>query len=243
MLRRRGGGLAAFLTMKDAKIFGYTFKDVSLLDEALTTPSYRMTSPKSNDNQRLEFLGDAVLGVLATDWLYANNPRVKEGVLTGKRQHMVSTAALCEAAAKTDIHSRLKRNKGAGELALNSKTIADAVEAVIGAAWLDGGLEAARTVFDNLSLSDNSVFGELDGNPKSALQHFTQSMKPPRVPVYKLVKISGTSNQPVFTIEACVEGVGSALGVSGNRKDAEAAAAAQLIDIMKQNASLSSFVV
>ena len=229
--------------MNDLVIFGYKFKNESLLDEALTTPSFRMTSPKSKDNQRLEFLGDAVLGLLATDWLFANNPHVKEGELTGKRQHMVSTSALCAAAAKTDIVNRLKRNKGAGDLAANSKTVADAVEAVIGAAWLDGGLEAARTVFDSLGLSANSVFGELDGNPKSELQHLTQSMKPPRMPTYRLVKVGGTSNRPVFTIDVIVEGLGSARGVSGSRKDAEAAAAAILVESLKQSAASNTFLV
>ena len=72
------------------EILGYRFTNASLLDEALTTPSFRMTSPGAHDNQRLEFLGDAVLGLLATDWLYAHNPASKEGELTGNRQHMVS---------------------------------------------------------------------------------------------------------------------------------------------------------
>ena len=82
------------MPISDSTLFGYTFKNGSLLEEALTTPSFRMTTPKASDNQRLEFLGDAVLGLLATDWLYENNPSLKEGELTGKRQHMVSTAAL-----------------------------------------------------------------------------------------------------------------------------------------------------
>lgn len=216
-----------------SSIFGYEFGNRALLDEALTTPSFRMTTPKAVDNQRLEFLGDAVLGLLATDWLYANNPSLKEGELTGKRQHMVSTTALCDAVAGSDFVTLLKRNKGAEELPRKSKTIADAVEAVIGAAWLDGGIEAARTIFNNLALTANSRFGELDGNPKSALQHLTQAMTPPRMPAYRLVKTAGTSNKPVFTVEAAVDGVGTALGTAGNRRDAEAAAAAQLIEIVQ----------
>lgn len=220
------------MPISDSTLFGYTFKNAILLEEALTTPSFRMTTPKASDNQRLEFLGDAVLGLLATDWLYANNPSLKEGELTGKRQHMVSTAALCDAVGGSEFISLLKRNKGAGELSPKSKTVADAVEAVIGAAWLDGGLEAAKTIFDNLSLTANSRFGELDGNPKSALQHLTQAMVPPRMPSYRLVKTTGTSNKPTFTVEVTVEGVGSAQGEGGSRREADSAAAMKLIETL-----------
>ena len=220
------------MPISDPTLFGYTFKNAILLEEALTTPSFRMTTPKATDNQRLEFLGDAVLGLLATDWLYENNPSLKEGELTGKRQHIVSTAALCEAVEGSDFISLLKRNKGAGELSPKSKTVADAVEAVIGAAWLDGGLKAAKTIFDNLSLTANSRFGELDGNPKSALQHLTQAMVPPRMPSYRLVKTTGTSNKPTFTVEVTVEGVGSAQGEGGSRREADSAAAMKLIETL-----------
>lgn len=220
------------MPISDSTLFGYTFKNAILLEEALTTPSFRMTTPKASDNQRLEFLGDAVLGLLATDWLYENNPSLKEGELTGKRQHIVSTAALCEAVEGSDFISLLKRNKGAGELSPKSKTVADAVEAVIGAAWLDGGLKAAKTIFDNLSLTANSRFGELDGNPKSALQHLTQAMVPPRMPSYRLVKTTGTSNKPTFTVEVTVEGVGSAQGEGGSRREADSAAAMKLMETL-----------
>lgn len=220
------------MPISDSTLFGYTFKNAILLEEALTTPSFRMTTPKASDNQRLEFLGDAVLGLLATDWLYENNPSLKEGELTGKRQHIVSTAALCEAVEGSDFISLLKRNKGAGELSPKSKTVADAVEAVIGAAWLDGGLKAAKTIFDNLALTANSRFGELDGNPKSALQHLTQAMVPPRMPSYRLVKTTGTSNKPTFTVEVTVEGVGSAQGEGGSRREADSAAAIKLMETL-----------
>ncbi len=215
------------------EIFGYEFKDSALLNEALTTPSYRMTTPKATDNQRLEFLGDAVLGLLATDWLYSENPSLKEGELTGKRQHMVSTAALCDAVDGTDFILRLRRNKGAGNLSPKSKTVADAVEAVLGAAWLDGGLEAAKVIFENLELAANSCLGELDGNPKSTLQHFTQAMIPPRMPSYRVVKTAGSCNKPRFTVEVEVEGLGTACGEGGSRREADSAAASKLIEVYK----------
>ena len=81
------------------EILGYTFKNGDLLEEALTTPAYRMTNPKAKDNQRLEFLGDAILDFLAADQLFAACPNASEGALTVKRTHMVSAPALCAAAA------------------------------------------------------------------------------------------------------------------------------------------------
>ena len=140
--------------MSIMEIFGYSFKNAALLEEALTTPSFKMSSPDAADNQRLEFLGDAVLGFIAAERLYGSLPDAPEGVLTVKRTHMGSSAALCAAAARHDLAPRLRRNKGAAPLPENSKTLADAVEAVIGAAFLDGGLgkphsRVRRAIFGN----------------------------------------------------------------------------------------------
>ena len=219
--------------MTQDAVLGHVFANRALLEEALTTPSFKMTSPGARDNQRLEFLGDAVLGFLATDWLYANSPS-EEGDMSARRQHMVSASALCAAVAGKGFVGMLRRNKGAGELPETSKTVADAVEAVMGAAWLDGGMSAAKEVFDFLDLTANARFGELDGNPKTALQHYTQSLKPPITPVYKVVKTSGTSNKPVFTIEVSAGPVGCASGIGGSIKEAESNAASALLDAISQ---------
>ena len=104
-------------------IFGYEFRNGALLEEALTTPSCRQTDPTARDNQRLEFLGDAVLGVLAADLLYASRPRDSEGQLTVRRANMVSAPALCAAAAKHDLASRLRRNKGAAPIPANVQIV------------------------------------------------------------------------------------------------------------------------
>ena len=118
------------------EIFGYRFKNPALLATALTTPARKMDDPSAKDNQRLEFLGDAVLGLLSAERVYHGFPAVKEGALTVRRTHMVSSAALCAAAARFGFVPLLRQNRAAGELPPNSKTIADAIEAVIGAAYL-----------------------------------------------------------------------------------------------------------
>ncbi|MBO7482926.1 MAG: ribonuclease III [Kiritimatiellae bacterium] len=210
-------------------IFGYTFRDPSLLEEALTTPSYRMSAPDARDNQRLEFLGDAVLDFLAADQLYAESPEDSEGTLTVKRTHMVSSPALCDAAARHGLAARLRRNKGAEPLPPGAKTFADAVEAIIGAAWLDGGLDAARKVFEALELETNAEGSAWSGNPKGDLQVRVQAMTPPRHPEYTLLDVAGKSHEPIFTVKVSVDGVGEETARARTRKEAESAAAAKLL--------------
>ena len=212
-----------------AEIFVYTFKDEALLEEALTTPSYRMDVPSAKDNQRLEFLGDAVLGMLSAERLFAEFPDEPEGPLTVRRTHMVSAAALCEAADRLGLVARLRRNKGGAELPRNAKTLADAVEAVIGAAYLDGGFAAAKQVFDELELTANAGEAEWSGNPKGELQVRAQAMKPPRHPEYELLKTEGKAHEPVFTVRVTVDGMGSATASAHSHKQAESLAAAKLL--------------
>ena len=215
----------------DAAIFGYAFANAALLEEALTTPAYRMEKPDARDNQRLEFLGDAVLELLATDRLIAEGGDEREGRLSVRRTHMVSTAALCEAAMRHGLRERLRRNRGAAELPENSKTLADAVEAVIGAAWLDGGLEAAKTVFAALGLkAEGSARSGV--NPKGDLQIKAQAMTPPRHPEYELLGVSGKAHAPTFTVKVSVDGLGEAVASAHNRKEAETLAAAQLLTML-----------
>lgn len=211
------------------EIFDYSFKNPDLLDEALTTPSFRMTTPSAADNQRLEFLGDAVLGMLAAEKLYTAFPREKEGRLTVTRTGMVSTAALCRAAARCNLAPYLRRNSGAGELPANSKSLADAIEAIIGAAYLDGGLDAARTVFNSLGIADLNENDEWSSNPKGELQIRAQAMTPPRLPVYTLLSVSGKSHEPVFKVKVELEGLGEAEASASSRKEAESAAARALL--------------
>ena len=214
------------------EIFGYSFKNAALLEEALTTPSFKMNSPDAADNQRLEFLGDAVLGFIAAERLYGSLPDAPEGVLTVKRTHMVSSAALCAAAARHDLAPRLRRNKGAAPIPANSKTLADAVEAVIGAAYLDGGLAAAKTVFDALALADLARHAEWTENPKGELQVRAQAMTPPRHPTYRLLRTEGKAHEPVFTVEVSVEGLGAASASARSHKEAESRAAARLLSMV-----------
>ena len=211
---------------------GYTFRNGALLAEALTTPSYRMDFPSAKDNQRLEFLGDAALGLLAAERLYGEFPREQEGRLTVRRAHMVSSAALCDAAERLGLAAHLRRNKAALPLPRGAKTLADAVESIIGAAYVDGGLAAAKRVFDALGLEANAADASWSANPKGELQVRAQAQKPPLHPKYELLKTEGTAHEPLFTVRVSVEGFGEATASARSHKEAESLAAARLLDRM-----------
>ena len=211
------------------KTIGHTFRDPGLLDRALTTPAFRMSSPDAADNQRLEFLGDAVFGLLAADAVFTAYPDEQEGPLTVRRTHLVSGMVLAEVAERLGLRNHLKRNVGAHDLPPRAKALADALEAVMGAVWLDGGLEAARTVFERLDLPIRAKLNEWAANPKGYLQVKAQARKPPSRPVYEVLKIEGPSHAPRVTARVTVAGLGSAEATAGSKTGAEIAAAAALL--------------
>ena len=209
---------------------GYTFRDKALLERALTTPACRMDHPELPDNQRLEFLGDAVFGLLSADAVFAAYPDEQEGPLTVRRTHLVSGAMLAKVAERIGLRDHLRRNKGASALPPLAKPLSDAMEAVMGAVWLDGGLPATRTVFDHLELPLNAPLNEWSQNPKGALQVKAQSMTPPRPPVYTIDAVKGPDHAPTVTVTVTVENWGSATATAGSKTAAEVAAAAKLLE-------------
>ena len=127
---------------------GYTFSDLSLLDAALTHTSYVKGDGKAHEhNERLEFLGDAVLELCVSEYLYRNFPKLNEGVMTRARAASVCESALHLVALQLELGTCLRLSRGEEHSGGREKPsiLADGVEAVIGAIYLDGGLEAART--------------------------------------------------------------------------------------------------
>lgn len=219
------------MTELERKI-GYAFRDAALLERALTTPACRMDHPEGGDNQRLEFLGDAVFGLLSAEAVYDAFPDDAEGVLTVRRTHLVSGAALADAAERIGLRSHLKLNQGAHPIPPRAKVLADSLEAVMGAAWMDGGIAAARAVFKSLDLPFREDFNEWDVNPKGYLQVKAQAMHPPRRPVYEVKHIGGVAHAPVVTVRVSVNGVGEAEATAGSKTAAEVAAASALLEKM-----------
>ena len=212
------------------RTIGYAFRNASLLEQALTTPACHMDRPEVGDNQRLEFLGDAVFGLLSADAVFSAFPDDDEGLLTVRRTHLVSGAALAAAAERLGLRDYLKFNQGAQPPPPNAKVLADSLEALMGAVWLDGGLEAVRTVFAALDLPLRATFNEWDANPKGYLQVKTQAMHPPRRPVYEVTQMSGVAHAPVVTVRVSVQGIGEAEATAGSKTAAEVAAASALLE-------------
>jgi ribonuclease-3 len=223
------------------KRIGYAFKDASLLEAALVTPACRMEMPEIEDNQRLEFLGDAVFGLLSADAVYEAYPWDQEGRLTVRRTHLVSTSALVSAANRLGLGEFLKRNAGAQPLSPNAKVLADAMEAIMGAVWLDGGFDAAKAVFKKLDLPIGETLNEWSDNPKGHLQVISQSMKPSRKPVYTVDSVKGPSHAPTVTVTVEVPGAGKATATANSVRKAETAAAAALLEKMEAAKRISAF--
>ena len=211
---------------------GYTFRDEGLLELALTAPAYRMDHPHARDNQRLEFLGDAVFGLYSADALYRMHPEDDEGALTVRRTKLASGAALAAAAESLGMRRLLRRNKGAEPLPKGSKALADAMEAVLGAVWIDGGEKAVRAVYERLWPDSGAELDEWSENPKGRLQTIAQAMRPPRKPAYETLLITGPAHAPHVKIKVSVEGIGEAEGEGGSHRAAETAAAAALLKMV-----------
>jgi len=209
---------------------GYVFKNTALLERALTTPACRMDHPEALDNQRLEFLGDAVLGLLSAEAVFKGHPDEQEGALTVRRTHLVSTLVLADAAERLGLRKFLKRNSGASELPPRAKALTDALEAVMGAVWLDGGLDAVRTVFGKLDLPlESAALDAWGANPKGCLQVKAQAMRPSRKPVYEVLSSVGAAHAPVVTVRVSVKGLGEAEATAVSKSAAEVAAATALL--------------
>lgn len=211
------------------KAVGHRFAKRALLEAALTHPSFRHENPSDDaDNQRLEFLGDAVLALAVAQHLYENCPDLDEGEMTRQRSRITSTRALAIIAAAIGLGAYLRL--GRGEMAaggnLRDSILADALEAVIGAAWLDGGQKAVAKIFRTLFepvLRENLAAQQHD-NPKGALQEWAQrnALTNPR---YRIASQHGPPHAVVFFIEACIGETVVGMGEGTSKQAAEIAAA------------------
>jgi len=199
---------------------GYTFKDAKLLKLALTHPSL-----SNHDNQRLEFLGDAVLQFLMSDRLYSFYPKEREGGLTHRRATLVCEAALSEIARRIHLGQHIKMDKG--EEMTNgrdkSSILADAMEALLAAVYLDGGIERAKEVFSRLWPSlEEAALSPTDY--KGALQEWLQAKGHP-TPTYEMIGQEGPPHERVFTVAVFDGGTALSRGTGKSKKQAEQEAA------------------
>lgn len=215
------------------KEIGYTFRRRSLLEVALTHPSFRYEARASlPDNQRLEFLGDAALGIAAAAHMYRAYPEYEEGELTRLRSIVASMRALADIASGIHLGDYLRLGRGESQSGgqRRASNLADALEAVLGAAFLDGGLPAIHRIFRKLfqpRLAALALQGSTD-NPKGALQEWSQARELGN-PRYRVVHETGPAHAPTYTVEVSVHGRVLAIGCGANKREAESAAAASAL--------------
>jgi len=210
---------------------GHRFTASSLLDQALTHRSaFTARGPVPEGYERLEFLGDRVLGLVVAELLLERYPREQEGELTRRHTALVRRDALVRVARLIGLGEHLRLSKGEAEAGGrdNPGVLADALEAVLAALYLDGGLVAARRFieryWDPLMAEDR----EPPRDAKTALQEWAQGAGLP-LPVYDTVAIEGPSHEPSFTIAVTVEGGAPAIAKGRSKRAAEQLAAEALL--------------
>lgn len=209
-----------------AAVFGLS-TDAPHLVQALTHPSYANERREAADNQRLEFLGDAVLGFCVSDLIYRRFPDADEGTLTRLRAQLVNAEALSEWARSVGVPDALRLGRGAGASGLRQSTnvLADAVEALIAACFLDVGLEQARQICEKIvSFRLEAFEGVGARDAKSELQERLQAQGQPP-PTYELVESGGPAHERWFRVRVRIGDQVLGEGVGRSKRAAERGAA------------------
>jgi ribonuclease-3 len=218
---------AAFAELEDR--LGYRFSDPALLNRALTHSS--MSGPLREDNQRLEFLGDRVLGLVMAEALLTRDPDAAEGQLAPRFNALVRKETCAEVARAAGLGDALKLGRserlsgGRRKMAL----LGDAMEAVIAAVYVDGGISPAREMILRLWASRIEDVDADARDPKTALQEWAQA-RGQQPPSYVETGREGPDHAPVFTIEARLADGGTARARASSKRQAEQAAAKSLLD-------------
>ena len=210
---------------------GYRFQNITYLQNALAHSSYANERWHNSlmSNERLEFLGDSILGMIVADYLYRSFPNRPEGELTRMRADMVCERSLALVAGQIGLGKHLLLGKGEEQGGGRSRDsiLADAVESVIAACYLDGGMEAARQFIQRFVLCDVPVVKMHNADYKTALQELVQQKKNQTIQ-YTLVGESGPDHDKQFQVELSLNGavMGYGTGTSKKRAEQEAAKAA-----------------
>ena len=214
------------------KQINYKFKNIALLEEALTHSSFKKNNLKikKKNYERLEFLGDRVLGLVLSEYVYKAFSTAKEGVLDSYFQKFANQDNLFKYAEKINLSSFIKTQKG-DNLENNKSILSDVVEAIIGAIYIDTGLSNCKNfIINNIVDKDLINFKSLK-HPKSILQEYCLD-KYKTLPKYNILNKSGNEHQPIYEVSVYIENhdVVSATGV--NLKKAEEAAATKLLKLL-----------
>ncbi|WP_434940281.1 ribonuclease III [Shewanella sp. HL-SH8] len=215
------------------RTIGYEFNDINLLIQALTH-----RSAANKHNERLEFLGDSILSIIISDALYHQFPKATEGDLSRMRATLVKGDTLTIIAQEFKLGDYLFL--GPGELKSGGfrreSILADAVEAIIGAVYLDANIDACRSLLLNWYKHRlvNIKPGINQKDPKTILQEHLQGFKKP-LPDYQVVKVEGEAHDQTFTVECRITDLANVVtGVASSRRKAEQLAAAQVLELLNK---------
>lgn len=217
-----------------ADILGHSFLQPKLLQEALSHPSLMYEQQRSAaSNQRLEFLGDAVLQLTLSEMLFRLFPKAQEGVLTQLRAQLVSTRSLAGIARGMELgaHIRMGRSEELNGGRERENSLADTFEAVLAAIYLDAGLDAARAFVERV-FSERiplTVQSTATANPKGRLQEMIQD-RTAELPVYSMTNSVGPDHAKVFTASVHWQGQLLGQGAARSKKEAEALAATKALE-------------
>lgn len=203
----------------------YVFIDEGLLGLALTQSGV----DASKNNERLEFIGDRVLGLAVAVMLYKMFPDETEGELARRHSVLVSADTLANVAKKIELDKHVRHGHLTGGRLKH--IMADAMEAVLGAIYLDGGYEVAQSVIADIWTELAAATVDVPKDPKTALQEFVQHNDNGKLPVYEYMKPVGASHTPLFTVRVSAMGK-SAKGQGSSKKAASLAAADELLKIL-----------
>jgi ribonuclease III len=228
MAKREG----ASVTQLEAQL-DYRFKDISLAERALTHLSATSTASAANrldSYQRLEFLGDRVLGLVVADMLYAAHSEAGEGELSIRLAALVRREACAEVAAQWGVGPHLRLGVGEAQAGGREKTaiLADACESLIGAVFLDGGFNPARALIEKAWAPRMRAIAAPERDAKTALQEWAQA-RALAAPAYDEVERSGPDHAPKFTVQVSIDGFAPEMGTASSKRAAEQAAAKAFI--------------
>ena len=218
---------------------GLPIRDRELFAQALVHSSWLHEHPDAarGHNERLEFLGDAVVSLAVSEFLYRRHPADDEGVLSARRASIVSTPGLARLASRLDLGAFLLLGEGEAQRGgrVRPSLLASAFEALVGAIYLDLGWEPARDWIQRWAAGELSADLAITTlkSPKSRLQEHTQRVSGDR-PVYHIVEAVGPDHEKQFRIEVAVDGRVLGVGEGPSRRVAETSAAAQALDVLRQ---------
>ncbi len=212
----------------------YKFKNINLLKEALTHSSYKIKiNEKNNQNyERLEFLGDRILGLVLAEYFFVLFPDANEGSLNNYFQKYANQGTLALYAQTIHLSRFVKIQKG-DNLECNKSILSDVVEAIIGSIYLDSSFANSKIFIINEIIKSNPVYSEPNKHSKTLLPEYCLD-KYKCLPIYSLVNKSGTDHKPIFTVSVSVYNIKKVIGEGGNLKNAEEAAALKLLNILNK---------